>query len=376
MEPPLSLQPRLPHGLPCVISSQVWACGQWPACVVPVFQSLPPWLGSGLWDQGFGAGGGGAKFDLQFSILRKTYVVGWGLGRCGLGVGLGGVGSRPPPKAVPQGLCDPPSPARPGPYLQSSDLTAPPDRCRSPNPTAGVDWAPLTRKRHIPPHSAQPQHANHWAPRTRKRHQQEHRPQRPTERSDPTQHAKGRTGDRPGPRKGATTRRNVAQGVQAPCLCVCRSRAPWVWGGGPGHRVRAQRHTSPAGLWSSRGRLCGGCVCPGPRAPVAGAWVGHGGRGGLGVGVLVQTQTTVTYKCLSLALPLHIGRWPGNDANTTVERNGRTVMVCPMRPATPTNTEVAEIAPTTRPLGGRALLEGVGGHRGSPRAVVERSRGM
>ena len=30
------------------------------------------------------------------------------------------------------------------------------------------------RKRHIPPHPAQPQHTNHWAPRTRKRHQQEH----------------------------------------------------------------------------------------------------------------------------------------------------------------------------------------------------------
>ena len=77
-------------------------------------------------------------------------------------------------------------------------------------------WAPLTRKRHIPPHSAQPQHANYWAPRTRKRHQQEHRPQRPTESSDPTQHAKGRTGDRPGPRKGATTRRNVTRGVPHP----------------------------------------------------------------------------------------------------------------------------------------------------------------
>ena len=60
-------------------------------------------------------------------------------------------------------------------------------------------WAPLTRKRHILPHSAQPQHTNYWAPRTRKRHQQEHRPQRPTESSDPTQHAKGRTGDCPGP---------------------------------------------------------------------------------------------------------------------------------------------------------------------------------
>ena len=73
-------------------------------------------------------------------------------------------------------------------------------------------WAPLTRKRHIPPHPAQPQHTNRWAPRMRQRHQQEHRPRRPTERSDPTQHAKGRTGDSPWPRKGATTRRNVTRG--------------------------------------------------------------------------------------------------------------------------------------------------------------------
>ena len=73
-------------------------------------------------------------------------------------------------------------------------------------------WVPLTRKQHTMPHSAQPQHTNDWAPRTRKRHQQEHRPQRPTERSDPTQHAKGRTGDCLGPRKGATTRRNVTPG--------------------------------------------------------------------------------------------------------------------------------------------------------------------
>ena len=58
------------------------------------------------------------------------------------------------------------------------------------------------------------QHTNYWAPRTRKRHQQEHRPQRPTERSDPTQHAKGRTGACSGPRKGATTRRNVTRGSE------------------------------------------------------------------------------------------------------------------------------------------------------------------
>ena len=74
-------------------------------------------------------------------------------------------------------------------------------------------WAPLTRKRHTLPHPAQPRHTSYWAPRTRKRHQREHRPQRPTERSDPTQHAKGRMGDCPGPRKGATTRWNVTQGV-------------------------------------------------------------------------------------------------------------------------------------------------------------------
>ena len=76
--------------------------------------------------------------------------------------------------------------------------------------------APLTRKRHIPPHPAQPQHTNRWAPRTRKRHQREHRPQRPTERSDPTQHPKGRTGDCPGPREGTTTRRNVTRGEGTP----------------------------------------------------------------------------------------------------------------------------------------------------------------
>ena len=88
-------------------------------------------------------------------------------------------------------------------------------------------WAPLTRKPHTMPHSAQPQHTSYWAPRTRKRHQQEHRPQRPTERSDPTQHAKGRTGDRPGPRKGTTTRRNVTQGgggldPPGPSPCPCK----------------------------------------------------------------------------------------------------------------------------------------------------------
>ena len=73
-------------------------------------------------------------------------------------------------------------------------------------------WAPLTRKRHTMPHPAQPCQTNYWAPRMRKRHQQEYLPQRPTESSNLTQHAKGRTGDCPGPMKETTTRRNVTQG--------------------------------------------------------------------------------------------------------------------------------------------------------------------
>ena len=72
-------------------------------------------------------------------------------------------------------------------------------------------WALLTHKRH-PPRPAQPRYTNDWAPRTRNRHRQEHRPQRPTKSSDPPQHAKGRTGDCPGPRKETAARRNVTWG--------------------------------------------------------------------------------------------------------------------------------------------------------------------
>ena len=95
-------------------------------------------------------------------------------------------------------------------------------RQQPPHPQYAIYWAPLMHKRHTIPHSAQPQHTNYWAPRTRKRHQQEHRPQRPTERSAPTQHAKGRTGDCPGPRKGTATQRNVTQGGGG---------AAWRWSG-------------------------------------------------------------------------------------------------------------------------------------------------
>ena len=85
-------------------------------------------------------------------------------------------------------------------------------RSKQHNPQHANYWAPLTRKRHTPPHPAQPQHTDYWAPRTWKRHQQEHQPQRPSESSDPTQHAKGRMGDCPGPRKETATPRNVTQG--------------------------------------------------------------------------------------------------------------------------------------------------------------------
>ena len=110
----------------------------------------------------------------------------------------------------------------------------PPHPLQTPKPTprggGGGDapqyanyWAPLTRKRHILPHPAQPHHTNYWAPRKRKRHQQEH--QRPTESSD--RRNMGRTGDCPGPCKETTTRRNVTQGgcfVSRSMSCIAR----WV----------------------------------------------------------------------------------------------------------------------------------------------------
>ena len=79
-------------------------------------------------------------------------------------------------------------------------------RTTEPRPHGGGGGGTLCHIQHSP------RHTNDWAPRTRKRHQREHRPQRPTERSDPTQHAEGRTGDRPGPRKETATRRNVTGG--------------------------------------------------------------------------------------------------------------------------------------------------------------------
>ena len=77
-----------------------------------------------------------------------------------------------------------------------------------------------------------PQCANYWAPLTRKRHHTEHRPQRPSEHSDPMQHAKGRTGDCPGPRKETATRRNVTQGSGEVVCCTLSLACNGAWGWG------------------------------------------------------------------------------------------------------------------------------------------------
>ena len=126
------------------------------------------------------------------------------------------------------------------------------------NPQYANHWAPLTRKRHILPHPAQSQHTNHWAPRTRKRHQQEHRPQRPTERSAPTQHAKGRTGDCPGPREETITRRNVTQGGAGPPRHPLLKGALGASGGRSGHCAREGGGGGLEGVLSSAPRTARG----------------------------------------------------------------------------------------------------------------------
>ena len=74
-----------------------------------------------------------------------------------------------------------------------------------PKPECGGEWAAKTVKR-CPQLPAKPQCANYWAPPVRKRNHREHGPQRPSEHSDLMQHAKGRTGDCPGPHKETPTR--------------------------------------------------------------------------------------------------------------------------------------------------------------------------
>ena len=156
-------------------------------------------------------------------------------------------------------------------------------------------WAPLTRKRHILPQPAQPRHSNHWAPRTQKRHQQEHRPQRPTESSDPTQHAKGRTGDRPGPRKETATRRNVTRG----------------WGAGPPPLKR-----SP----------------PPPPAPPVGSSFGQR-EGVLGKGAATPPHKTCPSVCCRGPAGSALPHVPLHARGTQPLGNGPcpTSMVCPKR---------------------------------------------
>ena len=76
-------------------------------------------------------------------------------------------------------------------------------RCRPSGAILGREGSPMRGggEKRPPSQSIQPQYVNYGAPPTQKRHQQEHRLHRPTECSDPMQHAKGRTGDCPGPEK-------------------------------------------------------------------------------------------------------------------------------------------------------------------------------
>ena len=148
-------------------------------------------------------------------------------------------------------------------------------------------WAPLPQKRH-PPQPAQPRHTSHWAPQMRKRHQQEHRPQRPTKCSDPTQHGKGITGDCPGPRKETATRQNVTQGGwdKAPQSCCSPGsrRRPLT----SCHSRRSRGLPSPRPTWVTKNHQS---CCVGPpflfrprRQVVAPTHSGRGwGRLGLGV---------------------------------------------------------------------------------------------
>ena len=136
----------------------------------------------------------------------RAHAVCWGVGLHAIGGGVGGgVASRT--RKLSNAGCGWPED---GGAWTAKTIKRPPQQPA--HPQNADYWAPLTRKWHITPHPAQPRHTNRCAPRTRKQHQQEHRPQRPTERSDPMQHAKGRTGDCPGPRKGTATRWNVTQG--------------------------------------------------------------------------------------------------------------------------------------------------------------------
>ena len=56
VEPPLSLQPRLPHGLHRVTSCQVRACGQWPAALSQCSSPCLPGWGQGCGIRAVGSG--------------------------------------------------------------------------------------------------------------------------------------------------------------------------------------------------------------------------------------------------------------------------------------------------------------------------------
>ena len=153
-----------------------------------------------------------------------------------------------------------------------------------------------------------PTRPNHWAPQTRKRHQQEHRPQRPTERSDPTQHAKGRTGDRPGPRTETTTRRNVTQGAgrhleRRPAQA--RWAGTWTAFGNSHWDTLAQRAVLRAARCVSTHPIYVFCRCPDFR------WHGRYSEGDCPTATRYAVTTDVTHGALlnEAAHTFGIHRW-------------------------------------------------------------------
>ena len=97
----------------------------------------------------------------------------------------------------------PPPPTMPNPPTWTPPPTDPPNRPPPPRPSLDPP-PPMPNPPPPPPGGLRPTSTGGVAYKSEKTS---------PPCSDPTQHAKGRTGDCPGPRKGTTTRRTVTQGV-------------------------------------------------------------------------------------------------------------------------------------------------------------------
>ena len=107
----------------------------------------------------------------------------------------------------------------------------------------------------------------------RKRHHKEHWPQLPSERIDPMQHAKGRTGDCPGPHKETATDEMSHRGAAGPGPWTTSTALVFVrlWSRCHGANSAGKFLCVAGAMCSGRigGRLCTQCLVrldvPGPR---------------------------------------------------------------------------------------------------------------